>query len=147
MSGGRYQRSTVLSPQTPPKTDSHAAGAGGCRVRGAMGKENGRLNFLSSDLEELSLDELRVMAENPRFQAVDVTDVRGAHEMGGMKGHGYWYANEVISTDVTLSLRYPIPPQQRCLRAQAGSRVWRMPDDYAPCVATRLLEAYPALKR
>lgn len=99
------------------------------------------------DLQGLSLDELRVMAENPRFQAVDVTDVRGAHEMGGMKGHGYWYANEVISTDVTLSLRYPIPPQQRCLRAQAGTRVWRMPDDYAGCVAARLLEAYPALKR
>lgn len=99
------------------------------------------------DLKELSLDELRVMAEEPRFQAIDVTDVRGAHEMGGMKGHGYWYANEVISTDVTLSLRYPIPPQQRCLRSKAGTKVWRMPDDYVDCVATRLLQVYPALRR
>jgi hypothetical protein len=38
------------------------------------------------DLEELSPKELAVMAEDPGFQAVDVTDVRGAHEMGGMKG-------------------------------------------------------------
>lgn len=99
------------------------------------------------DLQELSLDEIRVMAQEPRFQAVDVTEVRGAHEMGGMKGHGYWYANEVISTDVTLSLRYPIPPEQRCLRERPGTRVWRMPEDYVDCVATRLLQAYPALGR
>lgn len=99
------------------------------------------------DVKELSLDEIRVMAENPRFQAIDVTDVRGAHEMGGMKGHGYWYANEVISTDVTLSLRYPIPPERRCLRVKDGTRVWRMPEGYVECVAGRLLEAYPALRR
>lgn len=99
------------------------------------------------DLEELSLDELRLMSAEPRFQAIDVTDVRGAHEMGGMKGHGYWYANEVISTDVTLSLRYPIPPEQRCLRTKPGTKVWSMPEDYVDCVAKRLLEAYPALRR
>lgn len=99
------------------------------------------------DLKELSLDQIRAMAENPRFQAIDVTDVRGAHEMGGMKGHGYWYANEVISTDVTLSLRYPIPPEQRCLRSKNGTRVWRMPEGYVDCVAVRLLEAYPVLRR
>ncbi len=99
------------------------------------------------DLEGLSPRELSVMADEPRFQAIDVTDVRGAHEMGGMRGHGYWYANEVISTDVTLSLRYPIPPAQRCLEQRGSSRVWRLPDDYAECVGTRLLQAYPALKR
>ena len=99
------------------------------------------------DLEGLSPAELRVITEDPRFQAIDVTDVRGAHEMGGMKGHGYWYANEVISTDVALSLRYPIPPEQRCLRNERGTRVWRMPDDYVDCVANRLLQAYPALRR
>ena len=99
------------------------------------------------DLEELSPKELAVMAENPGFQAIDVTDVRGAHEMGGMKGHGYWYANEVISTDVTLSLRYPIPPEQRCLKNKGRSRVWIMPEDYVDCVATRLLQVYPELRR
>lgn len=99
------------------------------------------------DLQELSPKELAVMAENPRFQAVDVTDVRGAHEMGGMKGHGYWYANEVISTDVMLSLRYPIPPGQRCLKNKATTRVWSIPEDYVDCVATRLLQVYPQLRR
>ena len=99
------------------------------------------------DLEGLSPKELRLLSEEPRFQAIDVTDVRGVHEMGGMKGHGYWYANEVISTDVTLSLRYPIPAEQRCLRSKPGTRAWSMPDDYVDCVAARLLQAYPALAR
>ncbi|HEX6239844.1 MAG TPA: alpha/beta hydrolase, partial [Polyangiales bacterium] len=98
------------------------------------------------DLEELSVKELRQL-QDPRFQAIDVTDVRGAHEMGGMKGHGYWYANEVISTDVTLSLRYPIPPQRRCLVQRPGSQAWHIPENYVDCVAGRLLDAYPALRR
>jgi esterase/lipase superfamily enzyme len=98
------------------------------------------------DIADLSVDELRRL-DNPRLVAVDVTQVRGAHEMGGMKGHGYWYANEVISSDVALSLRYPIPPANRCLDNQPpGSRVWRIPDGYVDCVTTRLLDAFPALR-
>jgi hypothetical protein len=88
------------------------------------------------------------LAADPRLQVIDVTDVRGAHEMGGMKGHGYWYANDWISTDITLSLRHPIPPQRRCLVRKTGTRaVWRIPDDYPGCVADRLLAAFPELRR
>jgi esterase/lipase superfamily enzyme len=88
------------------------------------------------------------LAADPRLQVVDVSDVRGAHEMGGMKGHGYWYANDWISTDITLMLRHPIPPAERCLVNDAQRRrVWRMPDDYPECVANRLLSAYPQLRR
>ena len=99
------------------------------------------------DIADLSPAEIERLAADPRLQVVDVSDVRGAHEFGGMKDHGYWYANEVISTDVTLSLRYPIPPQQRCLRHKGQSRVWVMPEDYVDCVAGRLLQAYPELGR
>ena len=85
-------------------------------------------------------------AVDSRFHAIDVSDVRGAHEMGGMKGHGYWYANEWISTDITLSLRHPIPPAQRCLVIVPGTkRTWKFSDDYPQCVAQRLLDAYPEL--
>jgi esterase/lipase superfamily enzyme len=99
------------------------------------------------DIADLTPQELERLAADPRFEVIDVSDVRGAHEMGGMKGHGYWYANEWISTDVTISLRYPIPPGQRCLVGAPGTRVWRFPDDYPQCVADRLLKAYPALRR
>jgi esterase/lipase superfamily enzyme len=100
------------------------------------------------DIKDLTPADIERLAGNPRFQAIDVSDVRGAHEMGGMKGHGYWYANDWISTDVTLSLRYPIPPEKRCLENHPpGSRVWRIPENYIECVSTRLIEAFPQLKR
>ena len=102
----------------------------------------------SPDIADLTTQELERLAADPRFQVVDVSDVRGAHEMGGMKGHGYWYANEWISTDITISLRYPIPPAQRCLvNTEKSQRVWRMPDDYPQCLADRLLAAFPQLRR
>lgn len=100
------------------------------------------------DIEDLTPQELERLAADPRFQVIDVTDVRGAHEMGGMKGHGYWYANDWISTDVTLSLRKAIPPEQRCLVNPPGKqRIWQIPENYMQCVAERLLAAYPELRR
>ena len=98
-------------------------------------------------IADLSQDDIRRLAGNPKFHAIDVTDVRGAHEMGGMKGHGYWYANDIISTDIMLSLRYPIPPENRCLANVPGTRVWRIPDGYVACVAGKLIELYPPLRR
>src|SRR5262245_12124325 len=100
------------------------------------------------DIADLSPRELERLAADPRLQAIDVSDVRGAHEMGGMKGHGYWYANNWISTDVTLSLRHAIPPGQRCLVNAPGRRqAWLFPDDYPKCVADRMLKAFPGLRR
>lgn len=99
------------------------------------------------DIADLSVGEIERLAADPRFQAIDVTSVRGAHEMGGMKGHGYWYANDWISTDVLIALRYPLPPATRCLvNEPAGSRIWKLPDDYLQCVSERLLEAFPKLR-
>lgn len=100
------------------------------------------------DIADLTPEELERLAADPRFQVIDVSDVRGAQEMGGMKGHGYWYANEWISSDVTLSLRHAIPPAQRCLVNPPGKqRVWQFPDNYPECVADRLLAAFPDLRR
>ena len=100
------------------------------------------------DIEDLTTRELERLAADPRFQVIDVSDVRGAHEMGGMRGHGYWYANDRISTDVTLSLRHPIAPERRCLvNAPRARRVWLIPDDYLQCVADRLLTEFPELRR
>jgi esterase/lipase superfamily enzyme len=100
------------------------------------------------DINDLTPQDLERLAADPRLQVVDVTDVRGAHEMGGMRGHGYWYANDWISTDITISLRHPIPPARRCLvNDPRRPRIWQIPDDYVRCVGDRLMEAFPALRR
>ncbi len=100
------------------------------------------------DIDDLTTTDIEVLTKDPRLQGVDVTDVRGAHEMGGMRGHGYWYANEWIATDVLLSLRYPIPPEKRCLvPISPGARIWRIPETYPDCVTGQLLKVYPELRR
>ena len=100
------------------------------------------------DIADLTPQELERLATDPRFQVIDISDVRGAHEMGGMRGHGYWYANDWISTDITLSLRHAIPPGQRCLVNPPGKqRIWLLPENYPQCVADRLLAAFPELRR
>jgi hypothetical protein len=81
------------------------------------------------------------------LRSVDVSVVRGAHEMGGMRGHGYWYANDWISTDVALSLRHSIPPEQRCLIPGPRKFVWKFPDNYVDCLAQRLGAAFPETRR
>ena len=98
-------------------------------------------------IEDLTVQELERLAADPRLQAIDVTDVRGEHEFGGIRGHGYWYANDWISTDVLLSLRYPIPPQNRCLAPGKSERLWVFPPDYAACLERTLLGQFPQLRR
>jgi esterase/lipase superfamily enzyme len=99
------------------------------------------------DIADLTVEDLQRLAADPRLQVVDVSDVRGAHEMGGMKGHGYWYANDWISTDVTISLRKPIAPPARCLVPGPKTNIWKLPENYEQCLADRLLKAFPELRR
>ena len=99
-------------------------------------------------IDDLTVEDIERLAANPNLQAVDVSDVRGAHEMRGMSGHGYWYSNEWIANDVLLSLRYPIPPARRCLvPLSPGSHFWHMPDNYAECVVDDIIRNYPQLQR
>ena len=77
-----------------------------------------------------------------------MTDVRGAHEMGGIRGHGYWYANESIANDVLVALRFSFPPAKRCLIPAGNAKtLWKFPDDYPECIGTRMLELVPSLRR
>ena len=99
------------------------------------------------DIEDLTIKDIERLAADPRLQAIDVSDVRGAHEWGGMRGHGYWYANDWISSDVTLSLRHPIPPEKRCLVPGKGRNLWRFPDNYEQCLTDSLLKTFPQLRR
>jgi esterase/lipase superfamily enzyme len=100
------------------------------------------------NIEELSPRELERLANDQRFQGINVTDVRGAHEMGGIRGHGYWYANEWIANDVLVVLRFSFPPAKRCLvPAGKAKTLWKFPDDYPDCIGKQMLELAPTLRR
>ena len=98
-------------------------------------------------LDELTREDLETLASNTRLVGVDVTGVPGAHEMGGLRGHGYWIANERVSTDVLLSLIYPVDPAWRGLVHPPGVGMWTFPDDYPQRVGAAVAEVLPTLRR
>jgi hypothetical protein len=78
---------------------------------------------------------------------VDVAGVYGAHELGGMRGHGYFFANTRVATDVLLSMIYPFDPAGRGLVHPPGRGMWTFPDDYPQRVKDAVYAAAPALRR
>src|SRR5215468_6509075 len=98
-------------------------------------------------MQDLTRADLETLASNERLVGIDVTGVVGAHEIWGMRGHGYWVANQRISTDVLLSMVYPFNPAWRGLVHQAGRSMWTFPDDYPQRVGDAVYQAAPALRR
>ena len=101
----------------------------------------GRPNF-----DELSREDLATLANNERLVGIDVTGVYGAHELTGMRGHGYWIANQRVSSDVLLSMVYPFDPAWRGLVHGPGRGLWNFPDDYPERVGGAVHQAVPELR-
>ena len=98
-------------------------------------------------LEELTREDLDTLASNERLVAIDVTGVYGAHELTGIRGHGYWFANQRVSTDVLLSLVYPFDPAWRALVHPPGLGMWTFPDDYSRRIGDAIYTKAPELRR
>jgi esterase/lipase superfamily enzyme len=97
--------------------------------------------------DELTREELETLASNERLVTIDVTDVEGAHELTGMRGHGYWFANQRVSSDVLLSMVYPFDPAWRGLTHGPGLGLWTFPADYPRRVGDAVYQAAPQLRR
>jgi esterase/lipase superfamily enzyme len=97
--------------------------------------------------DELTREELETLASNESLVGIDVADVYGAHELGGKRGHGYWVANEQVSSDVLLSMVYPFDPAWRGLVHGPGKGLWTFPDDYPERVGAAVYEIAPELRR
>ena len=98
-------------------------------------------------LDELTREDLETLASNERLVGIDVTGVYGAHELTGMRGHGYWVANQRVSSDVLLSMVYPFDPAWRGLVHGPGRGMWTLPDDYPRRVGDAVYQAVPELHR
>jgi esterase/lipase superfamily enzyme len=97
--------------------------------------------------QELTRTDLETIATNERLVGIDVAGVYGAHELAGMRGHGYWVANERISSDVLLSMIYPFDPAWRGLLHAPGQAMWTFPDDYPQRVGDALYQKVAELRR
>lgn len=94
----------------------------------------------------LSKSQMQEAAKDTSAQVIDVTDVPGPHaSLGGLAGHGYWYANDWILTDLLVTLRYQLPAADRGLVRRPGKPGWYFPRDYPTRVYSALLKlATPA---
>jgi esterase/lipase superfamily enzyme len=97
--------------------------------------------------DELTREDLETLASNDRLVGIDVAGVYGAHELRGMRGHGYWVANDRVSSDVLLSMIYPFDPAWRGLVHAPGRSMWTFPDDYPRRVGDAVYQAAPELRR
>src|SRR5262252_7841462 len=96
--------------------------------------------------EELTREDLETLASNQRLVGIDVTGVEGPHELHGMRGHGYWIANQRVSSDVLLSMIYPFDPARRGLVHGPGLGMWTFPDDYPRRVGDAVYETVPNVR-
>jgi hypothetical protein len=97
--------------------------------------------------DELTREELETLASNERLVTIDVADVEGAHELSGIRGHGYWVANQRVSSDLLLSMVYPFDPTWRGLVHGPGRGLWNFPDDYPQRVGDAVYQGEPQLRR
>src|SRR5262249_14054846 len=97
--------------------------------------------------EELTRLDLETLASNERLVSIDVTGVEGAHELYGMRGHGYWIANQRVSSHGLPSMIYPLDPAWRGLVHGPGLGMWTFPDDYPRRVGDAMYQELPAIRR
>ncbi len=98
-------------------------------------------------LDQLTREDLKTLASNERLVGIDVAGVYGAHELTGMRGHGYWVANERISTDVLLSMTDPIDPADAAWRTCRAGACGPSPTTIRGAWATCCTRRVPALRR
>src|SRR5262249_49349651 len=96
---------------------------------------------------ELTREDLETLASNDRLVGIDVAGGYGAHELGGMRGHGDFFAHSRGSTHVLLSMIYPFAPAPRALVQRPGPGMGALPDDYAERIGEAMYQKMPSLRR
>ena len=80
---------------------------------------------------DLTREELEALDEiMPKIDVVDVTYSDPGRAGGSFSGHGYWYQNAWVATDVLSSFRWDVPPEDRGLVRMPDAETWYYPNDY-----------------
>jgi len=99
-------------------------------------------------IEELTPQDVDEVTKQTKLYAIDVSAVGGPHAGdSGIGGHGYWYANPWISSDILMTLIWQLPPDQRGLVQISGRHAWTFPSDYPDRVHQVLTEQIRLLRQ
>ncbi len=92
------------------------------------------------NLNELSSDERRKMNELEKLDLINVTYAQDQREFA-IEGHGYWYLNPWMSSDIIAILTLNLPPDERGLAFNPDSRMWYIPQDYEQRAADAMVRS------
>jgi esterase/lipase superfamily enzyme len=108
------------------------------KLASTFGGGGDRLGAANTDA--LTREELERLASVEKLHVIDISSVPGPHETDGMKGHGYWYGNEWVMSDILTIFRWDLPPQERGLNREPGGK-WTFPPDYPSRITQAVLKA------
>jgi esterase/lipase superfamily enzyme len=83
------------------------------------------------------------LQDNPELQFINVSEAEGA--LTG-NGHGYFRSSPWASSDILMTLRYGLVPEDRGLVLTEGLPVWTFPLDYIDRLRAAIVKANPALE-
>jgi esterase/lipase superfamily enzyme len=96
----------------------------------------------SPNMGDITPEELAELVKLDKIEVINVTHTVDLREYeGGFGGHGYWYNNSWVSTDILASLRWQLPADERGLELlREGGRQWFFPADYPQRIDDFVLE-------
>jgi len=96
----------------------------------------------SPDMGEITPEELAELVKLDKIEVINVTHTVELRDYeGGFGGHGYWYQNSWVSTDILASLRWQLPADERGLEIlREGGLQWFFPADYPQRIDDIVLE-------
>ena len=85
-----------------------------------------RIGQIGHNLDD---QQMQVVLAADRLEFIDMS--RGRDERGfDITGHRYWFNHPWASTDMLLSIRSDLEPEERGLEPTEVPVLWWMPDDY-----------------
>ena len=100
-------------------------------ILGMAGVMGGGVRLGAANAASLTRDELEDLDElMPKIDVIDVSHFDRGREGGSFSGHGYWYQNAWVATDVLASFRWSIPAEERGLARVGDGQTWYFPNDY-----------------
>ena len=90
--------------------------------------------------EGLSQQQIEMLKPNQELYLINVSS---AEQASTGKGHNYFRQSPWVSSDILMSLRFRLKPEDRGLYREEGSAIWQFPADYIERLKASLGRIYP----